>query len=108
MTDLEMTKLCAEAMGLRQTIHADPRTPAPRDPAILVLDQSSYELFDPLHNDAQAMAMVKALRLSLEAPEPPAITYWTVYPISDPDNIKHHDDLNRAIVECVAKATRVP
>ena len=45
MTDLELTKLCAEAMGIEisPVRHGD----------------GDFSLYDPLHDDAQAMALVK-------------------------------------------------
>ena len=78
MTDLEMTKLCAEAMG-----------PSGRD----------ERTYDPLHDDAQAMALVKKFQINIawyevNMPRPtfePTVYMW------------RKKDLNRAIVECVAK-----
>lgn len=124
MTDLEMTRLCAEAMGWRfwwskhnhwnadgpngerwggprwYAFDHDNGKPVPKPEAA----EGFYD-FLPLTNDAQAMALVKMLVLDCEA-----------YPSIDQDdfvwvvrtNIRKHvevqnSDLNRAIVECVAK-----
>lgn len=93
MRDLEMTKLCAEAMG--------------KD--ALEIEQSLF-LYDPLHDDAQAMALVKKLNLIIgRTPMQWAVTNkpmdWDL-PI-DCQAINqpwvYSENLNRAIVECGAK-----
>ena len=73
MTDLEMTRLCAEAMGFK------PVSTTTGETAVLCAAMGGLKhdfYFDPLHNDAQLMALVKK------------------FPILD---------LNRAMVERVAK-----
>lgn len=66
MTDLEMTKLCAQSMGYQETINADPRAPKPKPPSILYsTGGSGLELFNPLADDAHAMALVKAHTLDV-------------------------------------------
>lgn len=59
--------------------------------------------YDPLHNDEQAMALVKKFRLSVG---PGDGADWTVW---DNDNSAveqaNNPNLNRAIVECVANLT---
>ena len=97
MTDLEMTKLCAEAMGYYLM------RPSASDHAWHTAEQDYY---DPLHNDAQAMALVKMLR-------PANLSYnifagrWSVHTLRDNETGARFEsfdaDLNRAIVECVAK-----
>ena len=84
MNDLEMTKLCAEAMNLD----------------VRVCEQFEY---DPLHDDAQAMALVKKFCLDIECHARNPI--WTVI-FDDNEHyskVRECPDLNRAIVECVAK-----
>ena len=96
MTDLEMTKLCAEAMWIdtRSPWEAWWRGVASR-PTL-----KDYPPFDPLHDDAQAMALVKKLELDISHCEPSG---WIVFS-GDGDGIDAiAEDLNRAIVECVAK-----
>ena len=85
MTDLEITKLCAKAMGWRQTGHP--------------LDVP----FTPLTDDAQAMALVKRFRINTSAAEKPSgkPAGWVAW-------ISHVDEavdanLNHAICLCVAK-----
>jgi len=94
MTDLEMTKLCAEAMTGKATvcngsIYAGEWK---RDGKTVWLDG---DLFDPLHDDAHAMALVK--KFGLDISKRGAI--WTVM-----SPIAESSDLNRAIATCVAKA----
>ena len=87
MSELEITKLCAEAM----------------------FDSLEWEqrLFDynPLHDDAQAMALVKKMQLFI-MPEHEGLAWH----VSDKDDhVKYavgSDSLNRAICECVANMQR--
>lgn len=91
MTDLELTKICAEAMGYTQITGSPIRDE----------DGKSYR---PLHDDAQAMALVKKFNLSCIGPV-------EEYPdwIAGPNGMEsnncdaNHSNLNRAICECVAK-----
>ena len=92
MNDLEITKLCAEALLPNVWAHGE---------------------WNPLHDDAQAMALVKEFRLNIGE-------YWRSTKFSSevvgwqveinsrpfqtlPDCTAKHSDLNRAICECVAK-----
>jgi hypothetical protein len=93
MTDLEMTKLCAEAMGFPCFKN---------DLGRWVEANVMGSVYDPLHDDAQAMALVKRFCLDIEcyAREP----VWTVL-FDDNERyskVRECTDLNRAIVECVA------
>ena len=81
MTDLEMTRLCAEAMNL----------PMIQGNSICSAD------YDPLHNDAQAMALVKKFHIALGWNDPG----WGAFR-QDIKSWVTNDDLNRAIVECIA------
>ena len=89
MTDLEMIKKCAEKMGI--------------DAERVGLNEWSNRPYDPLHDDAQAMALVKKFYLSIirndKTPDVPP--HWTV---TDKTWLGISPDLNRAIVECVAKS----
>jgi len=100
MSDLEMTKLCAEAMGIEVR---SPMTSGGSSWTVSTDGDRSAYMYDPLHNDAQTMALVKKLGLDIQN------YYW-----DDPLVSKHdahgklcgearNADLNRAIVECVAK-----
>lgn len=106
MTDLEITKLCAGAMGLSV------REIVAEGPALWV-GKPEYA-FNPLHDDAQAMALVKrfGLHLSFEPEEGNEQQWlWIVEHHLDPKygGISYYSsvDLNRAICECVAKLQQV-
>jgi hypothetical protein len=95
MTDLEATRLCFEAMGLRQD-HTTLR-PAYFDSGLG--DWGSVVDYDPLNNDAQAMALVKRFNVHCIRKDgqwwaSPEGGYFT--------NGQLQDDLNRAIVYTVA------
>lgn len=104
MTDLEMTKLCAEAMGWE----IKPAEIGPDRWRVYVDGEPTYGIgemwiigrYKPLEDDAQAMALVKKLKLGIV--EPDSNGWWTVCRIED-DYGYSDKDLNRAIVECVAK-----
>jgi len=112
MTDLEMVRLCAEAMGLHEVVNPDERAPKPKPPSILVSDSAGLELYEPLHDDAQAMALVKKFQLRIvwggrrQGSESYVHVSSPQYLGSDDmpyyaDNL--NADLNRALCECVAK-----
>lgn len=86
MTDLEITKLCAEAMGWtgRIAVHEY---------------GDHFGVFMPLHDDAQAMALVKKFGLTLYGPR--RDSDWRVG--TPATTAIENKDLNRAICECVAK-----
>ena len=99
MTDLEMTRLCAEAMGLDVWLE-------PHRGTIMryhYWKDNVAEQYSPLHDDAQAMALVKKFQLNLGFNKEDED--WVVESIDEGKEwcigIRH--DLNRAIVECVAK-----
>ena len=92
MTDLEMTKLAAEAMGLTVGLNkyignwytVDKDHPNEAIP------------YDPLHGDAQMVALVKKFRLLTMCE---ANIWLAMHGKVEARNA----DLNRAVVECVAK-----
>ena len=99
MTDLEITKACAEMIGYPEYVNPDGRATKPVPPRILVLlmDQNATpELYDPLHDDAQCFALVKKFNLMLLWLEPQQL--WSIN-----FGVTRNQDLNRAICECVAK-----
>ena len=63
MTDLEITKLCAEAMGLKlwcdSTEFDESNWKHDQNLWVDCGSRSSYGLYCPLRNDAQAMALMK-------------------------------------------------
>ena len=95
MTDLEMTKLCAMAMGLRIVY------PDQADLPLCVESAKGAGVYFPLHDDAQAMALVKKFKL-----EPRFNDTKKAWFVTESYSQRIHSwnaDLNRAIVECVAK-----
>lgn len=95
ISDLEMTRLCAQAMGIRlfNCGHGD---------EIMTGAVSSGRIWRPLTDDAQAMALVKRLKLRiLEWNLEHAQVTWQ--PALGGTFTQGVGPLNRAIVECVAK-----
>ena len=91
MTDLEMTKLCAEAMGYREL----------NDDFLYEDEEGSVRSYTPLVDDAQAVALVKRFRLELTCGRGDV---WIASNRGTTDYVSGNSaDLNQAIVECVAK-----
>jgi hypothetical protein len=91
MTDAQMIALCAHAMGLPPL---EARQAYERDVG------ARFERYDPLNNDAQAMALVK--RFAIAATQ--TVGGWLV-DANEGACVESatNENLNRAIVECVAK-----
>ena len=103
MTDLEITKLCAEAMGLELL------RILPTDTMCFVRkgveDGGAWDYdYWPLRDDAQAMELVKKFRLAVEYQGLPSSANWHVTGSMYSCNAS----LNRAICECVAKMQKRP
>lgn len=103
MTDLELTRACAEAMGYEpRDIMQDTDFSGEYKDTVIEVNEEDY---DPLHDDAQAMALVKRFHLTIRYNS--YGVFWTAEKFHDKDCTKEHwvsnDDLNRAIVECVAR-----
>lgn len=100
MTDLEITRLCAEAMGLEIAEDADPiHYWQGRNP-------SSFIRYEPLHDDAQAMALLKKFHINSEWKEEDQIwetELWRKSLTGFSADVGKNAELNRAICECVAK-----
>lgn len=99
MTDLEITKLCASAAGLVVIEQMG----AMRFPNT----QFEYSLYCPLHDDAQAMALVKKIGgfQIFQTYSPQTSDYrWIVEIPQYGDKVRSaSENLNRAICECCAK-----
>ena len=90
MTDLELTKACADAMGLEVAEQLGGMR--------FLNTQYESSLYDPLANDAQAMALLKKFRFSVDDANNGD---WFVVGIGGAQ--AENPDLNRAICECVAQ-----
>lgn len=100
MTDLEMTKLCAQAIGVKTFSGSAPRGGGDW-PYFIPRPGAGAYVYDPLDDDAQAMALVKKFHIHIDTLSD---GMWSV----DVGWLKPGDevedfDLNRAICECVAK-----
>ena len=105
MTDLEMTLMCAEAMGYEASeVQQDTDFSGEYKDTVLEVEGEDY---DPLHDDSQAMALVKKLELSIGRNQG---VEWDVENRHTEFGNRYvcvmNKDLNRAIVECVAKAQK--
>lgn len=106
MTDQEITKLCAEAMGYRFVEHYG----YPHGVSMTYMDEhdEKHYYWRPLIDDLQAMALVKKFGLTIDPQEDhPPFTWRVCAPVDfrDWDNAVTvtGKDLNRAICECVAE-----
>ncbi len=111
MTDLEITRLCAEAIGvemkvrkvIRRTLVGGSVTEHTEKYAETLVDVCDY---DPLTNDAQAMELVRKFNLFIEAPDTPVSRMWHAFCWLDPAHEKNvysaSESLNHAICVCVA------
>ena len=93
MTDLEMTLLCAKAMSYIEEVESSISN------YIEIRDDEldDWRQYNPLHDDAQAMALVREFLYVLEQTDDGC---WTV---RGPDQYAVSKNLNRAIVQCVAQ-----
>lgn len=125
MTDIEMTKLCALAMGWKHlgAVGVEPPKRGEPDPKGLWcmsggndwwMNPDGYNVCapcsgipDPLQDSAHALALVKRLGLTIDPQEDVAPFTWRVvvalYGDWNKQIYSEGQDLNRAIVECAAK-----
>ena len=104
MTDLEIVRLCAEAMELQYHIaniedehEVWVRLQPAKPPTIY-----SYR-YDPINDDAQCMALIKRFRLEILWQEE-GETVRARYPWSVPDLMTgYYCDINRAVCLAVAR-----
>ena len=122
MTDIELTRLCAEAMGLTVLDNSALRLAEGEDKLVHVDRWKGTGLpfvYDPLHDDAQAMALVKKFRMEVadvdwnDEGHQWGVSYFAPDYGSRPDDFaepphsRHVQvidaELSRAIVHCVSK-----
>ena len=103
MTDLEITRLCAEAMGVPLDKCSQKRWDQSSSVYGEEIHRSGFfqEEYRPLNDDAQAMALVR--KFHLEPRWGMTREAWLVTPSYEDCPYSWSVDLNRAICECVAK-----
>jgi hypothetical protein len=110
MTEYQMTVLCAQAMGYVA------KPPSCSADIVLFVEWQPHPMlpkdtmrYDPLDDDAQAMELVKRFHLHFHPPVPHGAKTWWVHTNEyhegreAPKHGGTNENLNRAIVECVAK-----
>lgn len=98
LTDLDLVKKCAEKMGIDVNCW-----PSDNHEGGFYCKINRYDYYNPLTDDAQAMALVKHFKLDCEYGT--LDSEWTVVhweSDSGPTRTVSDADLNRAIVRCVA------
>jgi len=99
MTDLEMTRLCAEAVGLQWKLLPALEGSETYDEDTIIFYDGPYPVkYNPIMNDAQAMALVKKMRLCIGS-----VGGWSVWSGLQDSGSSQSKDLNRAICMAVAK-----
>lgn len=100
MTDLEMTGLCADALGEHWQAMPD---------HYLIFrntekDGPHYIRYDPLNDPAQAIELLERFCLSVSGPygSDPDRLWYVFKPMANAELVENKN-LSRAIVECVAK-----
>jgi hypothetical protein len=100
MTDLEMTLVCAAAMGWKIAANSG----WDEHQGLFGWDEhGSAGLFHPLNDDTQAMSLIKKFRLVVDGGN----SMWCVHGDVVGSGVIN-DSLNRAVMECVAKGTAAP
>lgn len=105
MTDLEATRLCAEAIGWKFVPASNYSGGWRSDHYTLNGDIVEWDhRYKPLHDDAQAMALVKKFRLELNGELQLTHDDDPLWVCCGPtgERLSEDEDLNRAIVYCVA------
>ena len=95
MDDLTITRLCAEALGLPILDDFAGIKPPVAGVDVEASDGFRYR-YNPLGHDAQAMALVKKFGMDI-------LNSGGAWHVSTDTASQRGADLNRAIVECVAK-----
>ena len=94
--DPNMTKLCAEAMDFNVKVS--------KTEVLISREDWGFVRYDPLHDDAQAMALVKKFGLAIDRPYPDTKEIVVRYIVTGMLVCCATDkDLNHAIVKCIAK-----
>ena len=105
LSDLAITQACARALGYREYVNPDKRAPLPVAPCILVLkmdENATRELYDPLTDDAQCMALVKRFGIGFDPTRGEDFASAAIRDEHGTMLIFCDPSLNRAICLCVA------
>lgn len=108
LDDLTATRRCAEAIGGRYDTHPDLGLVGLSHPPRTRRRTYLFDRYDPLHDDAQAMALVKRFGLGFDRNI--ILGEWHVIMVDERSVVKNQGadaDLNRAIVYCVAKMAAI-
>lgn len=98
-SDLEIVKACARVMGLEQyCLNGTPQQCSDRSIYIVDSSDKGYRHYDPLYDDAQAMALMKKYRMDIQQFNDGECHALTAYA----DGFSNGHDLNRAICNCAA------
>lgn len=105
MTDQEIIRLCAEAMEPRATLPGSSRIwgVASRFGPTRTVETWVLSAYNPLNDDAQAMALVKKFDLNTAKIADCDWVVWRSRIDGHRDEMCNSADYNRAICECVAK-----
>lgn len=109
MSDIEKVKACAEAMGYGVTRSESGELCTLGDALACwgspeLDDEHRSFAYNPLHDDAQAMALVKRFHLNIGQTTQGVKVFTT--PLKGGFHEADSPDLNRAIVECVSSIPR--
>jgi hypothetical protein len=104
-SDIELTRACAEAIGLQQhTRDGIPQVASDHGIYVCTDHGRDYDIYDPIADSSQAMALVTRFKLSVRYN--PFTDTWFVkkFGVMGRKEIDvWHPDLNRAIVRCVSQ-----
>lgn len=111
MSDLELTKACAEAMGLRWDGVSNLKCWNENSRTNWVYDGNVGFRFDPLNDDAQVMALLKKFSIQIHhhgfaGATASLVTVQGRMKLDDVPTKICANNLNRAICECVAKMVK--
>ena len=108
MTDAEITRACAVAMGLREILYRDgqPYAKHPESALRMAEGRKATHWYDPLHNDAQMVGLVKKLFIEILVDGPVGRSEDWTWTARIGDCITHGHDLNRAVCVCVARLAK--
>lgn len=109
MTDTEMIRRCAEKMGWTVEPQIDGKRSRVRnaDGDVIYTIGGIFATYRPLTEDAQCFALVKRFHLYIDPPDwqadPQGAAWQVTHYAGGAVTVIQSTDLNRAVVECVAR-----